>query len=74
MTIEKRYGKKAAFYAILDDNGEMLARFPTLAAAGIVRRFLSADKLTDAELVFAINCLNEYDAVNSGKKGEGGAA
>ena len=69
MTIEKRYGKKAAFYAILDDKGGILARFPTLVAAGTVKRFLNGDTISDAEKIFALNCLNEYDAVNSGKKG-----
>lgn len=69
MTIEKVEAKKAPFYIIRDDKGGILARFPTLVAAGTVKRFLNGDTITEAEKVFALSCLNEYDAVNSGKKG-----
>lgn len=69
MTIEVVNGKKGRYYIIRDDKGGILARFPTLVAAGTVKRFLNGDTISDAEKVFAIDCLNEYDAVNSGKKG-----
>lgn len=69
MTIEVVNGKKGRYYIIRDDKGGILARFPTLVAAGTVKRFLNGDTITEAEKVFALNCLNEYDAVNSGKKG-----
>lgn len=62
MTIEKQYRKKTVYYAILDDKGVVICRFPTLAVCAIVHRFLNGGTLTDSEITFAIECLNNYDA------------
>lgn len=65
MTIEKRYGKKAAFYAILDDKGGILAHFDTLEPATIVLRFMSGLPLSDGDCVRATEAIRKFDIRNT---------